>query len=112
LIPSLIGLNTVRGADKNRYAYRVSEFRRYLRAVLGPPTVSQGVDPVTGEVDPAPFAGKQGIIMFEVHGWSGATGHFDLWDGTQPAHREYFDQASLVQLWLAPTEPTEPSEPS
>lgn len=94
-IPSTVpGLNTVRGGDRKRYAYRVAELRRYLRAVLGRPTVSG--------TDPALFAGKKGIIMFEVRGWSDATGHFDLWDGEQPAYSEYFDRAHLVQLWEAP----------
>jgi hypothetical protein len=25
--------------------------------------------------------GKQGIVVFRVHGWADATGHFTLWDG-------------------------------
>ncbi len=90
------GLNTVRGGDGKRYGYRVAEMRRYLRAVLGPPTVTG-----TG-AEVAKFQGKKGIIMFDVRGWSDATGHFDLWDGNGPAHAEYFDRATTVQLWAAP----------
>ncbi len=89
------GLSTVRGGDGKRYAYRVAEMRRYLRAVLGPPTV------VGTGADRAKFAGKKGLIMFDVRIWSDATGHFDLWDGSGPAHAEYFDQATTVQLWVA-----------
>lgn len=94
LIPGTIpGLTTVKGADNKRYAFRVSEFRRYMRAVLGPPDI-------TG-IKPEDFAGKKGLIAFEVTGWSDATGHFDLWDGSKPAHAEYFAKASKVQLWIA-----------
>lgn len=31
------------------------------------------------------LAGKNGIIVFGVNGWSNATGHFTLWDGTEMA---------------------------
>jgi hypothetical protein len=88
------GLTTVKGGDAKRYAFRVAELRRYFRAVLGPPTV-------TG-LTPQDFEGKRGVIVFEVSGWSDASGHFDLWDGYQPAHAEYFSKASKVQLWVAP----------
>jgi hypothetical protein len=90
---TVAGLNTVRGGDNKRYAYRVAELRRYMRTVLGRPDITSS--------NPDDFIGKKGLIVFEVRGWSDATGHFDLWDGTQPAHAEYFDRASSVQLWLA-----------
>ena len=39
------------------------------------------------------------LICFEVDGWSDATGHFDLWNGSECIHSEYFGKASKVHLW-------------
>jgi hypothetical protein len=41
-------------------------------------------------------------MISEVHVWSDATGHFDLWDGQQNRHEGYFDKASVVWLWTTP----------
>jgi hypothetical protein len=88
LIPNNVpGLSTIRGGDGKRYAYRVAEFRRFLETRVRPADVR-------GDV-----AGQKGIILFEVSGWSDATGHFDLWDGSKCAYSEYFDKASEVRLW-------------
>ncbi len=84
------GLNTVRGADGMHYAYRVAEFHRFMESRFGKPPVVGGRKQVEG---------KKGVICFEVHGWSDASGHFDLWDGAAAAHAEYFDKASKVFLW-------------
>lgn len=89
------GLTTVRGGDDLRYAFRVREMESYLRRVVGPPKiVSTNRDEFAKK-----FSGKKGIIMFKVDTWSDATGHFDVWDGTKPAHDEYFLEASKVMLW-------------
>lgn len=76
---------TVQGGDGYRYGLRVREFRDWMENKFGPPQEFGG--------------GGQGIIMFDVHGWSDATGHFDLWDGAQCAHQGYFDRASATYLW-------------
>ena len=86
-IPNVPGLSTVRGGDAKRYAYRVKEFHRFLVNHVRAPNVE-------GDV-----AGKQGVIEFVVKGWSDATGHFDLWDGSQCLKQAYFEQASAVYLW-------------
>lgn len=39
--------------------------------------------------------------MFDVRGWSDATGHFDLWDGTKCVGSEYFEEAHAIYLWSA-----------
>ena len=39
------------------------------------------------------------MICFEVDGWSDATGHFDLWNGSECIHSDYFSKASKVHLW-------------
>ncbi|HEY3354490.1 MAG TPA: type VI secretion system amidase effector protein Tae4 [Polyangia bacterium] len=87
------GLNTVKGGDGKRYAYRVAELNRYLRKVISTPDIVS--------TDEAAFAGQAGIIMFEVN-WSDATGHLDLWNGTEAIGHEYFDVAYKVSLWRTP----------
>jgi hypothetical protein len=94
------GLHTVTGSDKKNYGFRVAEFRNYLRKTYGAPTLDVTTETTMG-VDPARFANKKGIIVFEVHTWTDATGHADLWNGTEPAHAAYFELASRVQLWSA-----------
>jgi hypothetical protein len=80
------GLHVVSGKDGLMYGYRVAEFKPYLEHHFGAPRRFG-----TGA--------QTGIICFEVHGWSDATGHFDLWDGGQCRHEGYFDKASAVWLW-------------
>jgi hypothetical protein len=91
------GLHTVTGKDGNNYAYRVAEMRDYLVKTVGAPLITQ-----TGSaINPAAFAGQKGIIAFTVP-FSDATGHFDLWNGSKPAHAEYFSRATKVEFWPAP----------
>ena len=92
------GLTTVSGADGLRYAFRVSEFRRYLTEVYGTPSLSHHYPEPGGPV-PEPFFGHQGVICFVVTGWSDATGHFDLWRNDDCIHTPYFHKASEVHLW-------------
>ncbi len=87
------GLTTTFGANKKRYAFRVTEFKRYLETKYGAPNVR-------GTAQSA-VQGKKGIIMFDVQGWSDATGHFDLWDGKKCVGSEYFDKAHAIYLWNA-----------
>jgi hypothetical protein len=77
------------------YLYRVEEFAGYMLRKFGKPQVSatRGMDMR------AAVAGKKGVILFVVKGWTDATGHFDLWDGQKAAHQEFFDQAGDVFLW-------------
>ena len=84
------GLLTVRGGNGKRYALRVKEFNRFLRSRYKAPDYTGGRSTMSG---------KQGIIMFDVTGWSDATGHFDLWNGSACRHAEYFAKSSSVYLW-------------
>ncbi len=102
------GLSTVRGGDGLRYAYRVTELRAFLHATFGAPTLERSAK--AGGVDPAPFAGRRGIIVFDVRGWSDATGHADLFDGASCGSNCYFEKAVRVELWEARSDEP-PSEP-
>lgn len=67
------------GKDKLNYWIRVKDLTKYLVEMLEDrfPLIKEdgGIDAVNS------FKGKKGIIVFDVSGWSNATGHFTLWDG-------------------------------
>ena len=87
-------LSTVQGDDGYWYAFRVRELRRYLEQEFKPADVTG-----TSERE---FQGHKGVIMFDVAGWSNATGHFDVWDGAQTRYAEYWSLAKAVLLWICP----------
>lgn len=91
----------VKGANGVGLPIRVREFNQYMRATYGAPRLhvktpdgGDGFDDI-----PSALAGKKGIISFDVRVWDDATGHFDLWDGKECAHKCYFDKAREVMLW-------------
>lgn len=94
-------LNTVKGGDGKRYAYRVKEFKKYLIEVFGQPTVSAH-NP--GGI-PDSFKDKKGVVCFEfsVSADSSYTGHFDLWNGSECINHEYFSSARDAFLWCPKT---------
>jgi hypothetical protein len=91
------GLNVISGADGKWYAYRVKEFLVYLRGRYGAPSVSVSDSSSRKNLRSA-VIGRVGIIVFEVSGWSDATGHVTLWD-SGCADTCYFDKAHAVHLW-------------
>jgi hypothetical protein len=86
------GLTTVSGADGRRYAFRVREFKSYLENEYKAPDI-------TGSSMSA-FQNSKGIIMFDVSGWSDATGHFDMWNGSAAKYRDYWEKAHTIHLWV------------
>ncbi|ARU58386.1 type VI secretion system-associated effector [Oleiphilus messinensis] len=69
-------LNSITGADGKHYIFRVREIRLYLEHTL----IARPIK-VTRNFDKA-FLGTKGIVAFSVNGWSDASGHVALWDGT------------------------------
>ena len=71
-----LGISTMIGADKKLYIFRVRDMKIYLASALGttPNKVSKNFDKA--------FAGQQGIVTFDVTGWSNASGHVALWNGS------------------------------
>ena len=92
-ISSAHGLTTARGGNGKRYGFRVTEFERYLRGEVGPPTLTMASPKSTN------IGGMQGIICFEVSGWSDESGHFDLWNGNTADHKEYFKLSHEAHIW-------------
>lgn len=97
LIAQKLGLLTLKTAAADHILVRVKELRAYLRFVYGTPDVDQT----------APFLdkvkGKRGIVAFTVTGWSDATGHVALYDGSdfkEPDHDdvpEIYPEVTVVQ---------------
>lgn len=45
------------------------------------------------------LSGRKGIIIYEVHGRTDATGHADLWDGEKCVYQDYGSASQNVLFW-------------
>ncbi len=83
------------GKNKNWYIFRVKILAKHLTSKYGNPEV----------FSPSEYKqklkGRKGIIIFEVTGWSDATGHADLWDGSKCLWKSYGGLANKVLFWEA-----------
>jgi hypothetical protein len=88
--------DTVSGSDKKWYIYRVSDLKKFLKFAF--PKVP---DDILSKKNPKPydFSGQKGILVFDV-GWSDATGHATLWDGTSCSDHCHFPVATEASLWI------------
>jgi len=85
-IPSIPG-QTVSGADKRQHFFRVRDLAAFLLRQWGKPEVVK-YPPSGGGM----LAGRKGLILFEVSGWSDARGHATLFDGRACYDRCYFNE--------------------
>jgi len=76
-------------ADGNKYIIRVVSMKSYMTGTFGEPL----------KVTESSAKGKQSIICFDECGFSDATGHFDLWNGSNAAYKEYWNKTTKVYLW-------------
>ena len=83
-IPALPG-KTVTGKDRMNYFFRVRDLIEFLRRRWGTPKVV--AFPPSGIL-----AGEKGIILFEVNGWSNASGHATLFNGVSCYDHCYFNE--------------------
>lgn len=67
----------VSGGDRFQYIYRVGDMMSYLERTFGKP------DKTVRAPKPSDFANMKGIIVIKGHGWSNASGHVTLWDGSK-----------------------------
>lgn len=86
IIPAIPG-KTVKGADHKNYFYRVVEVIKFLKVKWGAPQIVEY--PASGG---GPLAGKKGLILFEIVGFSNASGHATLFDGTSCYDHCYFNE--------------------
>lgn len=85
-IPHITG-QTVSGADKHWYFFRVKNLIGFLEQRWGKAAVINY--PVSGD---GALAGKKGVILFEVTGWSDAQGHATLFNGSSCYDHCYFNE--------------------
>lgn len=83
-VPAMLR-ETVTGKDQRNYFFRVGDLIDFLRLQWGAPEVIQY--PPLGAL-----AGQQGVILFEVQGWSNARGHATLFNGHVCYDHCYFNE--------------------
>lgn len=78
-------IETMTGADGKLYIFRVRNLKTYLQQELDitPSRVTKNFATA--------FSGKRGIVCFDISGWSDASGHIALWDGSsfRETHDDY-----------------------
>ncbi|MDY7577153.1 type VI secretion system amidase effector protein Tae4 [Herbaspirillum sp. RTI4] len=90
IIPATPG-KTKKGSDHRHYFYRVRDVIAFLKFRWGAPQVL-AYPPAGGRS----FAGKKGVILFEVHGWTDASGHATLFNGTSCYDHCYFNEPGVT----------------
>lgn len=85
-IPKISG-KTQTGHGNQNYFYRVKDVISFLRNRWGEPEIV--AYPPSGG---GSLVGKRGVILFEVHGWSDASGHATLFNGTTCYDHCYFNE--------------------
>jgi hypothetical protein len=88
-IPSILG-QTVFGADKRQYFFRVDDLIAFLKARWGKPEIVK-YPPSDG----GSLKNKKGLILFEISGWSDARGHATLFNGSTCYDHCYFNEPSV-----------------
>lgn len=83
------------GKNKMWYIFRVKMLVKYLSTHYSPPEM---FPPSTYKDN---LKDRKGIIVFEVSGWSDATGHADLWDGNDCLWQEYGGHSNNILFWEA-----------
>lgn len=84
------GFYTVKGEDNLNYLLRVAEMIRFVEKQFGSPTQVYDASEFTMSEVHSNLMGKTGIIIFDVKGWSDATGHVTLWNGSTCGDHCYF----------------------
>jgi hypothetical protein len=82
---------TVSGADKRQYFFRVKDLIAFLERHWGKPQIVK-YPPSGGGA----LAGRKGLILFEVSGWLDAQGHATLWNGSACYDHCYFNEPAAT----------------
>ena len=89
IIPSMPG-QTVSGADRRQYFFRVKDLIAFLKLRWGQPEVVR-YPPSGGGA----LADKKGLILFEILGFSDARGHATLFNGSICYDHCYFNEPGV-----------------
>lgn len=85
------GFYTVKGKDKLNYLLRVKETIKFVQSKFGAPTNTFKSSEISMSNVHSQLMGKTGIIIFDISGWSDATGHVTLWNGSTCGDSCYFN---------------------
>jgi len=84
----------IRGGNGDKYIFRVKQLDPEIKKFFGNGITITAPAGKRG-VDYSPISGKKGIIYFNTQGaWNDASGHFDLWDGSQMVEKEHANSAT------------------
>lgn len=83
------------GKNKNWYIFRVKMLIKHLSENYGTP------ETYTPAEYTQKIKGRKGIIIYEVNGWSDASGHADLWNGVNCVYQGYGDVSHKIYFWEA-----------
>lgn len=86
IIPAIRG-QTVSGGDNKQYFFRVRDLIVFLNQKWGPPEIVKYPPSRGGRL-----AGRKGLILFEISGWSDAAGHATLFNGITCYDHCYFNE--------------------
>lgn len=85
---------TVSGADKRWYFFRVKDVIAFLKKAWGATRFRAEISASRR----GPLAGKNGLILFEVSGWSDARGHATLFNGSSCYDHCYFNDPNVTYV--------------
>jgi Type VI secretion system (T6SS), amidase effector protein 4 len=89
IIPGIPG-QTVSGADKRQYFFRVRDLISFLEKQWGKAEIVK-YPPAGG----GSLTDKKGLILFEISGWSDAQGHATLFNGRTCYDHCYFNEPGV-----------------
>ncbi|WP_223259922.1 type VI secretion system amidase effector protein Tae4 [Ralstonia pseudosolanacearum] len=89
-VPNIPG-KTKKGGDHHNDFYRIRDVIAFLKSHWGAPEVV-AYPPAGG----GNLAGKTGVILFEVQGWSDAAGHATLFNGRTCYDHCYFNEPGVT----------------
>jgi hypothetical protein len=83
---------TEKGEDNRNYIVRLKDINIFLRGLFGTPDITRkGTDRDKIQA----FKGQQGIITFEINGWTDASGHATMWDGNQVIYGHHINEPNF-----------------
>jgi len=88
-----MSLQVSSGKHKNWYIFRVKILTKFLTEKYSEPEEYE-----TNEYFES-IKGRKGIIIYQVNGWSDATGHADLWLGDKCIYQGYASVSHKVLFW-------------
>ena len=91
-VPFIAG-QTVSGGKGDWYIFRVRTMITHLRDIFGEPDLDISTPSASQ------FADEKGILVFDVEGWSDASGHATIWNGVGCSDNCYFSLAKKAYLW-------------